>query len=409
VEHILKKNLAKKWQGLNIIMTYTKSKYQIDDLKIVVFGAGKIGRSFIGQLFSLSGYKVIFVDINKKLISDLNQKRQYKVVIKDNTGEEVLIIRNVKGVCLSDSDQVARELADANIVALSVGQQGLPDTIPVIARALVLRREQYGDMPLDFIIAENMRNSDQYIGAELGRYLPLDYPLKKLVGLVETSIGKMVPIMSQKDLEEDPLQVFAEPYNTLIVAKKGFKNPIPKVQNLDPKENIKAWVDRKLFIHNLGHATAAYLGFRKHPEAVYIYEVLDDPEIFEGTRRTMLQSADILMTLYPGEFTYTQLEAHIDDLLHRFRNKALGDTIFRVGSDLYRKLSPEDRIVAPIKAAINLNKPYEMILNALSAAISFRAKDELGKYFPSDEKFFSEADKGTNHILKNICRLDMPV
>jgi mannitol-1-phosphate 5-dehydrogenase len=390
-------------------MTYTKSKYQIDDLKIVVFGAGKIGRSFIGQLFSLSGYKVIFVDINKKLISGLNQKRQYKVVIKDNTGEEVLIIRNVKGVCLSDSDQVARELADANIVALSVGQQGLPDTIPVIARALVLRREQYGDMPLDFIIAENMRNSDQYIGAELGRYLPLDYPLKKLVGLVETSIGKMVPIMSQKDLEEDLLQVFAEPYNTLIVAKKGFKNPIPKVQNLDPKENIKAWVDRKLFIHNLGHATAAYLGFRKHPEAVYIYEVLNDPEIFEGTRRTMLQSADILMTLYPGEFTYTQLEAHIDDLLHRFRNKALGDTIFRVGCDLYRKLSPEDRIVAPIKAAINLNKPYEMILNALSAAISFRAKDELGKYFPSDEKFFSEADKGTNHILKDICRLNIPV
>lgn len=390
-------------------MTYTKSKYQIDDLKIVVFGAGKIGRSFIGQLFSLSGYKVIFIDINKKLISDLNQKRQYKVVIKDNTVEEVLIIKNVQGVCLIDSDQVARELADANIAALSVGQQGLPDTIPVIARALVLRREQYGDMPLDFIIAENMRNSDQYIGAEIGRYLPLDYPLKKLVGLVETSIGKMVPIMSQKDLKEDPLQVFAEPYNTLIVAKKGFKNPIPKVQNLDPKENIKAWVDRKLFIHNLGHATAAYLGFRKHPEAVYIYEVLDDPEIFEGSRRTMLQSADILMTLYPGEFTYTQLEAHIDDLLHRFRNKTLGDTIFRVGCDLYRKLSPEDRIVAPIKAAINLNKPYELILNALSAAISFRAKDEHGKYFPPDEKFFSEADKGTNHILKNICRLNIPV
>jgi mannitol-1-phosphate 5-dehydrogenase len=115
------------------------------------------------------------------------------------------------------------------------------------------------------------------------------------------------------------------------------------------------------------------------------------------------------MTLYPGEFTYTQLEAHIDDLLHRFRNKALGDTIFRVGCDLYRKLSPEDRIVAPIKAAINLNKPYEMILNALSAAISFRAKDELGKYFLSDEKFFSEADKGTNHILKDICRLNIPV
>jgi len=181
-----------------------------------------------------------------------------------------LIIKNVRGVCLYDSEQVVRELAEANIAALSVGQQGLPYTIPVIARALSLRREQFGDEPLDFIIAENMRNSDQYLEAELGRYLPMDFPLNKIVGLVETSIGKMVPIMSQNDQEEDPLQVFAEPYNTLIVSKMGFKNPIPEIQNMEPKENIKAWVDRKLFIHNLGHATAAYLGFNKHPQATYI-------------------------------------------------------------------------------------------------------------------------------------------
>lgn len=388
-------------------MTRTRSKYQIENHKMVIFGAGKIGRSFIGQSFSLSGYEVVFVDINKKLIGDLNQKRQYKVVIKDNTGENILIIRNVRGVCLNDTDKVIRELADADIAALSVGQQGLPGTIPVMARALVLRRKLHGDIPLDFIIAENMRNSDQFIRAELGRYLPHDYPLNELVGLVETSIGKMVPIMSQKDLEEDTLQVFAEPYNTLIVSKKGFKNPIPAVKNMDPKENTKAWVDRKLFIHNLGHATAAYLGFRKHPQSVYIYEVLDDPEIYEVTRNTMLQSAGILMALYPGEFTFAQLEAHIDDLLHRFRNKALGDTIFRVGCDLYRKLSPEDRMVAPIKSAINLNKPYDLILNALLAAVSFRAKDEQGRYFPSDEDFFSEVCKGTSHIFRNICGLDI--
>ncbi|MBA7563374.1 Mannitol-1-phosphate 5-dehydrogenase [subsurface metagenome] len=35
--------------------------------KMIQFGAGNIGRSFIGQLFSRSGYEVVFVDINKKL------------------------------------------------------------------------------------------------------------------------------------------------------------------------------------------------------------------------------------------------------------------------------------------------------------------------------------------------------
>jgi len=313
----------------------------------------------------------------------------------------------VRGVCLSDSGQVISELAGATMAALSVGQQGLPDSLPLIAMALIKRRKLFGEWPLDFIIAENMRNADQYLHCELEKYLPADYPQDKLIGLVETSIGKMVPIMSLKDMQEDPLQVFAEPYNTLIVAKRGFKNSIPEVKNLEPKENIKAWVDRKLFIHNLGHATAAYLGFRKHPLAINMYEVLDDPEIFETTRLTMLQSAEILMALYPGEFILKQLAAHIDDLLYRFRNKALGDTIFRVGCDLYRKLSPEDRLAAPIKAAIRLNKPYDLIYKALLSSISFRATNEKGEFLPTDLNFFSESLYGINHILRNICMLDL--
>ena len=107
--------------------------------------------------------------------------------------------------------------------------------------------------------------------------------------------------------------VFAEPYNTLILDGKGFKSPIPDVKGLAPKNNIKAWVDRKAFIHNLGHATAAYYGYFHHPDAIYMYEVLDDKSstIY---KKVMLQSAEILRQIYPGEFTAADLEEHIDDL-----------------------------------------------------------------------------------------------
>ncbi|MFA7141626.1 MAG: NAD-binding protein [Proteiniphilum sp.] len=373
--------------------------------KIVVFGAGKIGRSFIGQVFNRSGYEVVFVDINKRLIDLMNRERHYRVIIKDGDNEETLQIHDVKGVCLDDEKKVIAELKEAGIVSLSVGQLGLQSAIPIIARALIERRIEYGDVPLDIIIAENMRNADTYIREELRKYLPEDYPLNQLVGLIETSIGKMVPIMTHEDIAEDPLQVFAEPYNRLIVAKNSFKNPIPDVAFLAPKENIKAWVDRKLFIHNLGHATAAYLGYQTHPDAVYISEVLDDEKLLRDVRQTMLQAADILQALYPDEFTHQQLEEHIDDLLHRFRNRSLGDTLFRVGCDLYRKLSPEDRLVAPLRAALNLNKPYLLILNAIEAGISFRGKDQNGNYYPSDKIFFEEAKKGNRHILEKVCQL----
>lgn len=373
--------------------------------KLVLFGAGKIGRSFIGQVFSRSGYEVVFVDINRQLIEKINEQKRYKVIVKSTGKDETIFVTNARGVHLRDEEKVIAELAEATVAALSVGQQGLPATLPLIAKSLVLRKQQHGEWPLDIIIAENMRNADQYISTELTHLLPSDYPFSRLVGLVETSIGKMVPIMSQKDFEEDQLQVFAEPYNSLIVGKRGFKNPIPDVGFLAPKDNIKAWVDRKLFIHNLGHATAAYLGFQKNQKWVYIYEALEDPEIFRITRQTMLQSADILMDLYPEEFTRPQLETHIDDLLERFKNKALGDTIFRVGCDLYRKLSPDDRLAGPIHAAIKQKKPFNLILNALISGIAFRAKDENGSHFQADEKFFEETENGKDYILANICKI----
>jgi mannitol-1-phosphate 5-dehydrogenase len=389
-------------------MMHIRAKYQSDNKKIVIFGAGKIGRSFIGQLFSRVGYEVVFIDLSGALIDHLNRTGAYKVVIKDNTGDKILNIKNVRGVCLNRTEEVANELANADIAAISVGREGIPALIPVLAKGLVQRRKILGEYPLDFIIAENMRNSDAFIRSELHRHLPSDYPLGQIVGLVETSIGKMVPIMSDKDIETDPLQVFAEPYNILIVSKNEFKNAIPEIKEIDPKENIKAWVDRKIFIHNLGHATSAYLGFLRYPEAIYIYEVLRDPEIFKATRETMLQSADILMALYPGEFTVSGLSDHIDDLLFRFMNRSLGDTIYRVGCDLYRKLGPDDRLVAPVKAAIRLNMPYNLIFNVIIAAVSFRASDEHGRNLEKDLAFFAEASRGTDHILTTLCELDPP-
>ena len=123
----------------------------------------------------------------------------------------------------------------------------------------------------------------------------------------------------------------------------------------------------------------------------------------------MLQSATILNALYPGEFRWKDLEAHVDDLLERFQNRELGDTIFRVGCDLYRKLGPDDRLAAPIRAAMKLNLPYELILEALKAGIAFRARDEYDNYHPSDLKFFEEAKKGSDHLIKNVSGLPFPV
>lgn len=369
--------------------------------KLVLFGAGKIGRSFIGQLFSRGGYEVVFIDVYKPVIKELNRRGNYNVIIKSDT-DEVWNIMHVRGVFGGDEEAVIIEVSTADLVAVSIGQQGLPSAIPLIAKGLMLRYKEMYNSPLDIIIAENLRNAADYFRTELIQLLPPYFPINKLVGLIETSIGKMVPIMLKKDVDADLLQVFAEPYNNLILDKKAFKNPIPLIEGLSPKENMKAWVDRKLFIHNLGHAATAYIGFLYNPEFVFLYEALAVDEIKVQVRNTMLESAALLLNKYPNEFTKESLTEHIDDLIYRFQNKALGDTIYRVGCDLHRKLGSDDRLAGAIHLALDMHLPYDKILEAYVYGCHFSAVDEFGLRLKSDIEFQEVYRHDIKGVLMNI-------
>lgn len=374
---------------------------------MIQFGAGNIGRSFIGQLFSRSGYEVVFVDINKELVKELNKKRLYRLVIKRNEfPDEIISIENIRAIDSFDKEAIIREIVDADIIATAVGKHALPQIVPVITQGLQLRYKKRGKNPLDIIIAENLRNAADYLRKELKIYLPQEYPFDELVGLIESSIGKMVPLMKEEDKKRDLVGIYAEPYNTLIVDKKGFKNSLPQVRDLWAVENIKAYVDRKLFIHNLGHSASAYFGYQYDSEMTFIYEALEVPGIYKTVRECMKQSAVALNRAYPKDLTLQDLQNHIDDLLFRFQNKSLGDTIFRVGRDLYRKLDKNERLVGPMLLAQRQGTPYNKIKRAFYAALDFKAKDEKGKMYPSDKIFFQrEYPRGLENILRSVCHL----
>jgi len=386
-------------------MNPIKTRYQVDDRKIVIFGAGKIGRSFIGQLFGRSGYKLVFIDVDPVITEMLNSRGSYRIVIKGEKDEEI-IISNLTAIQASDKQMVSEAVSSAGILAVSVGKNALEKVIPVIADGLELRQNRNPGCPLDIIIAENMRDAADFMGDQLKKHLPPDYPVEKFVGLIETSIGKMVPIMTQDELEKDPLVIYAEPYNTLILDGKGFKSPIPDIEGLAPKNNIKAWVDRKAFIHNLGHATAAYYGHYLHPQMTYMYEVLEDKLVLDFTREVMMQSAEVLNKVYSEDLPMKDLADHVEDLLNRFRNRALQDTIFRVGHDLVRKLGSDDRFMGAISLARQCNMPYDLIVRAMSYGFRFKARNEEGLLFPDDENFLLSVSDNFNSVFTSILSYD---
>lgn len=376
---------------------------------LVQFGAGNIGRSFIGQLFADSGYEVIFIDVAKPLVEALNARREYRIIIKKSAAaDKVLTIQNVRAIDGNDHMSVAEAVANGEYVATSVGLSALPHIFPVLAKGIELRAKRYPGRPLDIIIAENIHDGARYFRQALEDLLPPGFPLAENVGLVETSIGKMVPIMRKEDLATDPLLLFAEEYNELIVDKHGFKGPLPAIPTLNPVENIKAYVDRKLFIHNLGHAATAYFGFSQSPGTRSIWQALELPGLASKVRAAMRQSAAALALEYPNDLAPASLEAHIEDLLRRFANEALGDTVYRVGRDLYRKLAHDDRLIGAILLAARHGLPYGTIAEAVRAAVDFRATDEEGRLFPRDAEFIAkEVPKGLAGILRDVSGLSM--
>lgn len=374
-------------------------------MKLAQIGAGNIGRSFIGQLFSRAGYEVVFIDIDDALVDALNERRSYTVEIKD-ANPETLVIENVRAVNGRDIPRAAGEVATADVVATAVGPDALPQVCPMLAMALV-RRAELGGGALDIVICENMRHAATFMRDGLAPHLPPDFLLDDAVGLVETSIGKMVPIMTPEQRRADPLLVFAEAYNTLIVDGTAFKCGVPPVPGIEPKRNMAAWVDQKLFVHNLGHALLAYLGYLLIPGVRFVWEAVDDPAVGQATREGMWESGRALMAEYPDELDEATETQQIEGLLRRFANRALGDTIFRVGRDLRRKLAPDDRLIGALRLDAKHGVAAPMTTLGAAAAMLFRATADEGRMFPRDAEFVEAIySQGPEHVLRTVCELD---
>ena len=371
----------------------------------VQIGAGKVGRSFVAQLFSAAGYEVVFSEVNEVVLAALNERGEYTVEVKDRE-PRTLLVRNVRAVDGRDAEAVARELAACDCAATSVGPDYLRFTYPPIARALELRQAAAA-LPLDIILAENLRDAAAIVRDGVRDLLPADFPVEQNLGLVETSIGKMVPIMSPEEEARDPLLVFAEAYANLICDARGFLNGVPPVPGLDAKQNIKAYVDRKSFIHNLGHALCAYFAHLEAPGLEYTWQAVEHPRVGPATRAGMWESARALIAAYPDEFDQADQNAHIEDLLSRFSNQALGDTIYRVGRDVQRKLGPDDRVVGALHFDEQHGVPAPVTTLCAAAGMLFRATDESGEMFEKDAAFVWDIyPQGVDYVLQTVCGLE---
>lgn len=344
-------------------------------MKAVMYGGGNIGRGFIGTLFSASGYETVFVDVVDAVVNTLNQEHKYPVRILSNDGYKDIEVNNVSAVDGKNVDLVAETIASADILATAVGVNVLKFIVPNIAEGIRRRMARNGG-PLDVIICENLMDANKVIEGMLKALLNEEEQawFDQNIGLVEASIGRMVPVQTEEMKDGNPMRVCVEGYGYLPVDKAAFKGKIPDIKNMVPFEPFDFYIKRKLYVHNMGHATCAYLGDLLGLE--YIYEAIDHDEIYAVVKLAMEESAMALSKHYGVPLE--SLCLHINDLLYRFTNAALKDTCKRVGGDPARKLSAHDRLIGSSSLVLaNGDIPAYIAIGAAAGLKRFIAEKEL--------------------------------
>ena len=336
-------------------------------MKALHFGAGNIGRGFIGKLLADAGIQLTFADVNQVVLDALNARHSYQVHVVGET-EQVDTVSGVNAVS-SIGDDVVDLIAQVDLVTTAVGPVVLERIAPAIAKGLVKRKEQGNESPLNIIACENMVRGTTQLKGHVMNALPEDAKawVEEHVGFVDSD-------------------------------KTQFKGALPNIPGMELTDNLMAFVERKLFTLNTGHAITAYLG--KLAGHQTIRDAILDEKIRAVVKGAMEESGAVLIKRYG--FDADKHAAYIQKILGRFENPYLKDDVERVGRQPLRKLSAGDRLIKPLLGTLEYSLPHKNLIQGIAGAMHFRSEDDP----QAQELAALIADKGPQAALAQISGLD---
>lgn len=335
-------------------------------MKDVHFGAGNIGRGFIGATLADNGFEIEFVDVNATVIDALNERHEYPVEYAA-PGKKRITVRNVSGINnAKEPEKVVQAIAQADLVTTAIGPKVLPLIAPLIAQGLKARQDAGNQQPLDVAACENMIGAGDALKKEVYSHLDGDTGafVDQYVGFPNAAVDRIVP----EQHHDDPLLVAVEPFKEWVIDKSMLKNPVIHLTGVEYADDLEPYIERKLFSVNTGHATVAYNG--KFMGYTTIGEAVKDPQILKLLRSALGETRALLADKWPN-FTMADLEAYHEKIVSRFENPYISDAIARVGRTPIRKLGYNERFIRPIRECRERGLAYDTLLKTAGRIFTF--------------------------------------
>lgn len=339
-------------------------------MNAVHFGAGNIGRGFIGLLLHKSGYRTCFVDVNGEIVDLLNEKKQYTVKLAEETKEEQ-IVENVHAInSLKDPELVINEVAAADIVTAAVGPNILPLIADLLAKGLKKRLMQ-SKKPLTIIACENMIGGSAFLKEKIYEELTNDEKVQfdMYFSFPNAAVDRIVP----NQTNADKLAVTVEPFYEWVVDESEIKGSNPPIEGVTFVEDLEPYIERKLFTVNTGHAVVAYFGYLAGIRNMH--EALENTEIREMVEQVLKETSRYLTAAY--SFDEKAHAEYVQKIINRFANPYISDDTTRVGRSPMRKLKNNDRLVRPATKYVEMFGEIPIYLTrGIAAALHYDYKED---------------------------------
>lgn len=329
----------------------------------VHFGAGNIGRGFIGLLLHDAGHHVTFVDVAAELIDSLNSTDSYRV-IETGVGAKTHIVNDFSGLnSATNADDVVTAIAAADIVTTAVGPRVLQFVAPLIARALTVRTT---GKPIAVMACENAIGATDILRAAVAEHCDEDVLARGR--FANTAVDRIVPIQP----DGHGLDVTVESFCEWVIDRTAFDGAEPAIPGAHFVDNLAPYIERKLLTVNTGHASTAYLG--KQRGAEYIADALAIPDVVATVEAVLAETTAMLVRRHGIDLDAQRTYAV--KTLDRFRNAELADLVDRVGRQPLRKLSRHERLIEPAAALAEVGVSPVALLSVIEAAIHFDVADD---------------------------------
>jgi mannitol-1-phosphate 5-dehydrogenase len=334
-------------------------------LKAVHFGAGNIGRGFVGLVLHNAGYEVVFADVAAPLIDALAASTSYQVR-EVGLGAKNSTVDNYRALnsATNEADVIA-EIATADVVTTAVGPNILKFVAPLIATALSQRDASLP--PLAVMACENAINATDLLRNSVVDAIHDPTLLSRAV-FANTAVDRIVPGQP----EGAGLDVTVEAFFEWAVEKEPFGKDVPVIPEAHFVDDLAPYIERKLFTVNTGHATTAYHGFIAG--AGSIAEAIGMPAVMAEVRAVLAETKELLVAKHG--FTPEVQQQYIETNLARFANDELTDTVERVGRQPLRKLSRNERFVSPGAELADRGLSSDALVRGMGAALHFDVPDD---------------------------------